>query len=104
MREALNSLKASEVWAAVKIFLSSWNESDLPKKFQLINQVDGQKLEEAVQTLGAWDKFYSYVLPRLENENRQSGLDVLGQSQERVTGLLKGLTGTLTDLLEACRE
>ncbi len=104
MVEALSTLKASEVWATIKVFLSFWKESELAKRLQLINQVDGHNLEKAVQTLGAWDKFYAYILPRLENENRQSGLDVLGQSQERVTGLLKGLSGTLTDLLEACRE
>lgn len=104
MLEELSGLKTSEVWAAVKVFLSFWKEPELPKKMQLINQVDGRNLEKAVQTLSAWDKFYAYVLPRLENENRQSGLDVLGLSQDRVTGLLKGLTGTLTDLLEVCRE
>lgn len=104
MLEILSNIKGSEVWAAVKVFLSFWNESELPKKMQLINQVDGHNLEKSVQALSAWDKFYAYVLPRLENENRQSGLDVLEQSHDRVTGLLKGLTSTLTDLLEACRE
>ncbi len=104
MVEALSSLRASEVWATVKIFLLFWKESELPKKMQMINQVDGKNLEKAVQTLSAWDKFYAYVLPRLENENRQSGLDVLVQSQERVTGLLKEVSSTLTELLEACRE
>ncbi|MDL2198121.1 protein DpdH [Halopseudomonas aestusnigri] len=104
MVEALSSLRASEVWATVKIFLLFWKESELPKKMQMINQVDGKNLEKAVQTLSAWDKIYANVLPRLENENRQSGLDVLVQSQERVTGLLKEVSGNLAELLEACRE
>lgn len=104
MVEALSGLRASEVWATVKIFLLFWKESELLKKMQMINQVDGKNLEKAVQTLSAWDRFYAYVLPRLENENRQSGLDVLVQSQERVTGLLKEVSSTLAELLEACRE
>ncbi len=104
MVEALSGLKASEVWATVKTFLLFWKESERPKKMQMINQVDGKNLEKAVQTLSAWDKFYAYVLSRLENENRQSGMDVLVQSQQRVTGLLKEVSRTLTELLEACRE
>jgi len=104
MVEALSNLRASEVWATVKIFLLFWKESELPKKMQMINQVDGNNLEKAVQTLSAWEKIYANVLPRLENENRQSGLDVLVQSQERVTGLLKEVSGNLAELLEACRE
>jgi len=102
--EALGSLKASEVWTAVKIFLLFWKEAELPKRMQMINQVDGRKLDNAVQVLGAWNKFYEYVLPRLENENRKSDIDVVVQSQQRVTALLKGVSSTLNELLEACGD
>ncbi|WP_437269622.1 protein DpdH [Stutzerimonas balearica] len=102
--EALGSLKASEFWTAVKIFLLFWKEAELPKRMQMINQVDGRRLDKAVQVLGAWNKFYEYVLPRLENENRKSDIDVVVQSQQRVTALLKGVSSTLNELLEACGD
>jgi predicted nucleotidyltransferase len=81
-----------------------WKETELPKKMQMINQVDGRNLDKAVQVLGAWNKFYEYVLPRLENENRKSDIDVVVQSQQRVTALLKGVSSTLNELLEACGD
>ncbi|WP_064613847.1 protein DpdH [Pseudomonas sp. JY-Q] len=102
--EMLSNAKTSEVWGGVKVFLSFWKESEPSKRLQLINQVDGSHLQKAVQALVAWDKFDEYVSPLLERENRQYGLDILEQSQAKVTELLSAMTDTLTGLLEECRE
>ncbi|MGY2214940.1 protein DpdH [Pseudomonas sp. SDO558_S425] len=104
MLEVLSALRSGEVWVAVKTFLLFWKESELSRRLQLINQVDGDSLQKAVQSFAAWDKFEAYVSPRLENESREFGLDILEKSQAKVTELLMVLTGTLTGLLEECRE
>jgi hypothetical protein len=100
----LVGLKSNDVWGAIKGGHALRLEADSIKRLQLVNQLDGLRLREVVEALNCWSIFYQHVLPRLENENRLVGLDVLQLSQESVTELLDELTETLSDLREAGRD
>ncbi|MDH1775820.1 protein DpdH [Pseudomonas sp. GD03817] len=104
MRASLVDLKGSENWRVVKDLLAVREEMDVVRHLQRVNQIDGQRLEQVVEVLTNWKFFYSYVLPRLESENKKSGGDILKQSQDSVTRLLDEMTETVTDLWEESHE
>lgn len=104
MRASLIALKDSEHWKVVKDLLAVREETDVVRHLQRVNQIDGQRLEQVVKVLTDWSTFYSYVLPRLESENRKWGGDILKQSQDSVTRLLDEMAETVTDLREGSHE
>lgn len=104
MRASLVDLKDGENWKVVKDLLAVREETDVVRHLQRVNQIDGQRLEQVVKVLTDWSTFYSYVLPRLESENKKWGGDILKQSQDSVTRLLDEMAETVTDLWEESHE
>ena len=104
MQDALLNLRDSESWFVVKEILALREESDIAKRFQRANKIDGVRLDAVVEVLKDWSIFYNYVMPRLESENKQWGGDILKQSQNSVTSLLDDLLETVIDLQEANNE
>ncbi|MDV5100036.1 protein DpdH [Pseudomonas sp. LSJ-87] len=104
MRASLVALKDSESWRVVKDLLALREETDVVKRLQRVNKLDGQRLEQVVKALTDWSKFYNYVLPRLESENNKWGGDILKQSQDSVTRLLEDMAKTVTELREESHD
>ena len=105
MESSLLALRSdSENWSLIKRLLSLDGETDVVKRLQQFNLIDGPRLETLIKVLMDWDGLYQYVKPRLESENKRWGGDILKQSQNSVTRLLDELTITVDDLLEASNE
>lgn len=63
----------SENWSLVKRLLSLDGETDVVKRLQQFNLIDGPRLETLIKVLMDWDGLYQYVKPRLESENKRWG-------------------------------
>ena len=104
MQASLVALKDSESWRVVKDLLALREETDVIRRLQRVNQLDGLRLESVVKVLTHWSIFYGFVLPRLESENEKWGGDILKQSQDSVSRLLDEMAKTVTDLREENHE
>ncbi|MBK5395427.1 hypothetical protein JFU47_01520 [Pseudomonas sp. TH39(2020)] len=104
MQASLVALKDSESWRVVKDLLALREETDVIRRLQRVNQLDGLRLELVVKVLTNWNIFYGFVLPRLESENEKWGGDILKQSQDSVTRLLDEMAKTVTDLRDENHE
>lgn len=104
MQASLVALKDSENWRVVKDLLALREETDVVRRLQRVNQLDGLRLGQVVKVLTDWSSFYDYVLPRLESENMKWGGDNLKESQDSVTRLLNEMLKTVTDLQEESHE
>lgn len=91
-------------WNTVKLFVAIENEKDIFKSFCFFKAVDFDSLNRLVKLLDDWAVFYSYIKPRLEIENKKTGLDILKKAQSNVSEMLNELSITLNSCLEVNNE
>lgn len=101
MQDLIADLKFSESWFVVKWLVGFRDELDVVKRFQNINKVNAVHLDKVVAAFGYWSVFYNYAMPKIESLNKQGDIDILKQSQNKITTLIDDLLKAVIGLQEA---
>ena len=101
------ALKASldaHCWTEVQRFRHLFNESNLLRKWELVNQIDGEKITTLCNVLSGLSQAFTQALPKLQLYNRDWGTSQLQEATDRVDGLINCLGENLTQIEEAVHE
>ncbi|SEI52025.1 protein DpdH [Paraburkholderia diazotrophica] len=97
-KSMLKNLLDADTWATIKLTLALQKEPDTLRRLQIVNQIDGDRLKQAVEAFDWWKIFYAYVSHRLEANNAEWGAESLHRAQEGIAQLLQEAESSLIGL------
>ena len=79
----------------VRKFLSITTNSDVGQQWQILNELDGDKVKLILKGLNSWQTVFDIALPNLKNENSIWGGERVTEAKATINSLLESLDTTL---------